>query len=227
MITAFIRTVILYFVIMIGMRLMGKRQIGELEPGEFVLTMMISDLASVPMQDFGIPLLSGLISIFTLLAFSMLLSCLSLRNIKFRELLCGKPVVLIQDGVLNQTAMARNRYTLDELLEELRGQGYFQLRDIKYAILENSGHLSVMPFKQSQPPSAEDLKLNIPDHQRLPVIFINDGRILSRDLYQSGHDEQWLKRILSERGISSPREIFLLALDTNGEIFYIKKEAAS
>ncbi len=223
MITAFIRTVILYFFIMIGMRLMGKRQIGELEPGEFVLTMMISDLASVPMQDFGIPLLSGLISILTLLSFSMLLSCLSLRNIKFRELLCGKPAILIQNGVLDQNAMARNRYTLDELLEELRGQGYFQLRDIKYAILENSGHLSVMPFKQSQPPSAQDFNLNLTDNQKLPIVFINDGRILSRDLYQHGYDENWLKQILSERGISSPREVFLLTLDSDGKIFYIKK----
>ena len=223
MITAFIRTVILYFFIMIGMRLMGKRQIGELEPGEFVLTMMISDLASVPMQDFGIPLLSGLISILTLLSFSMLLSCLSLRNIKFRELLCGKPAILIQNGVLDQNAMARNRYTLDELLEELRGQGYFQLRDIKYAILENSGHLSVMPFKQSQPPSAQDFNLNLTDNQKLPIVLINDGRILSRDLYQYGYDENWLNQILSERGISSPREIFLLTLDSDGKIFYIKK----
>ena len=92
--------------------------------------------------------------------------------------------------------MARNRYTLDELLEELRGQGYFQLRDIKYAILENSGHLSVMPFKQSQPPSAQDFNLNLTDNQKLPIVLINDGRILSRDLYQHGYDENWLKQIL-------------------------------
>ena len=123
MMTAFVRTLILYSLIMIGLRLMGKRQIGELEPGELVLTMMISDLATVPMQDFGIPLLAGVIPILTLLALSMLLSQLSLSSLRFRRLVCGTPSVLIREGVLQQEAMRKDRYTLDELLEELRGQG--------------------------------------------------------------------------------------------------------
>ena len=120
MMTAFARTVILYLLIMLGLRLMGKRQIGELEPSELVLTMMISDLATVPMQDFGIPLLAGIIPIVTLLALSMLVSQISLHNLRFREMICGTPSVLIQNGVLQQEAMRKNRYTLDELLEELR-----------------------------------------------------------------------------------------------------------
>ena len=119
MMTAFARTVILYFLIMTGLRLMGKRQIGELEPGELVLTMMISDLATVPMQDFGIPLLAGVIPILTLLALSMLLSQLSLTSLRFRRLACGAPSILIREGVLQQEVMRKNRYTLDELLEEL------------------------------------------------------------------------------------------------------------
>ena len=119
MMTAFTRTLILYFLIMLGLRLMGKRQIGELEPSELVLTMMISDLATVPMQDFGIPLLAGVIPILTLLALSMLLSQLSLYNLRFRELTCGTPAVLIRHGELQQKTMQKNRYTLDELLEEL------------------------------------------------------------------------------------------------------------
>lgn len=122
MITAFVRTLILYFLIMTGLRLMGKRQIGELEPGELVLTMMISDLATVPMQDFGIPLLAGVIPILTLLALSMLLSQLSMKSLRFRALVCGTPSVLVWEGALQQAAMRRNRYTLDELLEELRGR---------------------------------------------------------------------------------------------------------
>ena len=113
MMTAFARTVILYFLIMTGLRLMGKRQIGELEPGELVLTMMISDLATVPMQDFGIPLLAGVIPILTLLALSMLLSQLSLTSLRFRRLVCGTPSILIRNGVLQQEAMRRNRYTLE------------------------------------------------------------------------------------------------------------------
>ena len=123
MITAFVRTIILYFLIVVGMRLMGKRQIGELEPSELVLTMMISDLAAVPMQDFGIPLLSGLPPILTLLALSLLLSQLSLRSLRLRALICGTPTVLIRGGKLQQDAMRKNRFTIDELMEELREQG--------------------------------------------------------------------------------------------------------
>jgi len=129
MATAFLRTVILYFLIMAGLRLMGKRQIGELEPSELVLTMMLSDLATVPMQDFGIPLLSGVIPIFTLLSLSMLLSQLSLRSLRFRRVLCGSPTVLIDHGKLRQGAMRKNRFTIDELLEELRAQGISNLSD--------------------------------------------------------------------------------------------------
>ena len=123
MITAFARTVILYLLITLGLRLLGKRQIGELEPSELVLTMMLSDLATVPMQDFGIPLLSGVIPIATLLALSMLFSQISLQSIRFRALVCGTPSVLIRNGKLQQQAMRKNRYTLDELLEELREKG--------------------------------------------------------------------------------------------------------
>ena len=145
MATAFLRTVILYFLIMAGLRLMGKRQIGELEPSELVLTMMLSDLATVPMQDFGIPLLSGVIPILTLLSLSMLLSQLSLRSVRLRRVLCGSPTVLIDRGKLRQDAMRKNRFTLDELLEELRAQGVCDLKDVKYAVLENSGRRPSRP----------------------------------------------------------------------------------
>ena len=154
MMTAFTRTIILYFLIMVGLRLMGKRQIGELEPSELVLTMMISDLATVPMQDFGIPLLAGVIPILTLLAISMLLSQISLHHLRFRAVVCGTPSVLIRNGEIQQEAMRRNRYTLDELLEELRGQGISNIADVKYAVLENSGQLSVLPWAAQQPPTA-------------------------------------------------------------------------
>ena len=133
MITALCRTVILYFLIMIGLRLMGKRQIGELEPSELVLTMMISDLATVPMQDFGIPLLAGVIPILILLSLTLLMSQLSLLNLRFRALMCGTPAILIRNGKLQQAAMRKNRYTLDELLEQLRGQGYVSVDEVRWA----------------------------------------------------------------------------------------------
>lgn len=225
MMTAFARTIILYFLIMIGLRLMGKRQIGELEPSELVLTMMISDLATVPMQDFGIPLLAGVIPILTLLALSMLMSQLSLRNLRFRELVCGTPAVLIRDGNIQQAAMRKNRYTLDELLEELRGQGISSVEEVKYAVLENSGQLSVLPWTQRQPPSAAQLQLEIEDDVTLPTVLINDGRVMRKNLTACGLDSLWLQAQLQERQLASPKEVFLLTLDEHGQISCVKKEA--
>lgn len=225
MVTAFLRTVILYFLIMFSLRLSGKRQIGELEPSELVLTMMLSDLATVPMQDFGIPLLSGVIPILTLLAFSMLLSQLSLKSMRFRSLVCGSPTVLIDRGHLCQKAMQKNRFTIDELIEELRGQGYCDLKAVKYAILENSGQLSILPWPQEQPAAARQLHQIVEDDVELPIILINDGHTLQRNLQTCGKSENWLLQQLEERGISTPREVFLLTLSGDGTIFYLKKES--
>ena len=224
MMTAFVRTLILYSLIMIGLRLMGKRQIGELEPGELVLTMMISDLATVPMQDFGIPLMAGVIPILTLLALSMLLSQLSLTSLRFRRLACGAPSVLIREGVLQQEAMRKDRYTLDELLEELRGQGITGVEDVKYAVLENSGHLSVLPWARTQPPAAERMGLEVEDDVTLPVVLVNDGRLLRRNLEAQGLDEAWLREALRKEGLDSHRQAFLLTLDETGRVNCVRKE---
>ena len=224
MITAAARTIILYFLIMAGLRLMGKRQIGELEPGELVLTMMISDLATVPMQDFGIPLLAGVIPILILLSLSMLLSQMSLYSLRFRALICGTPSVLIRGGVLQQEAMRRNRFTLDELLEELREQGYARIGDVKYAVLENSGQLSILPWARTQPPSAGQLGLEAEDDVTLPVVLINDGRVLDKNLSACGRDRAWLRKTLEAKGFRSPKEVCLLTLDERGTVLCVGKE---
>lgn len=226
MMTAFLRTVILYVLIMLGLRFMGKRQLAELEPSELVLTMMISDLAAVPMQDFGIPLLAGIIPILTLMALSLLLSQICLHNLRFRKLLCGTPAILIKNGILQQEVMRQNRYTLDELLEELRGQGIADLKDVKFAVLENSGQLSVFPWPAQQPPTAAQLKLDLRDTTMLPVVLINDGRILEKNLYVCGHDLPWLQKELKQNGIASPKDVFLMTLDEQGGIYCVKKEQA-
>ena len=222
--TAFARACILYFLIMIGLRLMGKRQIGELEPSELVLTMMISDLATVPMQDFGIPLLAGVVPILTLLSLSLLLSQLSLHHLQLRALICGTPAILIEKGRICQTAMRKNRYTLDELLEELREQGYSKIADVKYAVLENSGQLSVFPWTAQQPPTAQQLGLDLQDDVTLPTVLINDGRLLKQNLKACGRDEQWLKKQLSREKAASHREVFLMTLDEDGTVYCVKKE---
>lgn len=223
MMTAFVRTVILYFLIMFGLRLMGKRQIGELEPSELVLTMMISDLATVPMQDFGIPLLAGVIPILTLLALSMLLSQLSLRYLRFRALVCGTPAVLIRDGTLQQEAMRKNRYTLDELLEELRGQGYTDLSAVKYAILETNGKLSVLPYAAQKPPTARQLKVSAQEGG-LPRVIISDGRLREHNLKALGHDRPWVERQLARRGCKEIEQVFLLLADEADSVYLSKKD---
>ena len=226
MITAFVRTIILYILITAGLRLLGKRQIAQLEPVELVLTMMISDLATVPMQDFGIPLLSGVIPIFTLLSLSMLLSQLSLHSLRFREVVCGAPVVRIRNGQIQQDAMAKNRYTPDELLEELRRQGITSVADVKYAVLENSGQLSVLPVTAQSPPTAAQLGLEVADEVTLPLVLVNDGSILRKNLAARGLDENWLQKELKKRRLSSPRQVFLLTVDEKGSVFCVKKGAA-
>ena len=226
MTTAFFRTVILYFVLMLGLRLMGKRQIGELEPSELVLTLLLSDLASVPMQDFGIPLAYGLLPIAVLLCLSMLLSFFSLKSIRFRSLLCGRPAIIIREGKLAQVAMLKNRLTVDELFEQLRGQGISQLSQVKYAILETSGKLSILPYAKDSPLTPAAAGVPVGDDVSLPLLIINDGRVLRHNLKASGYNERWLLSQLARRRLSSPRQVFLLTVDNSGAVTCVPKEAA-
>ena len=223
MITAFLRTIILYVLIMAGLRLTGKRQIGQLEPIELVLTMLISDLASVPMQDFGIPLLSGVIPIVTLLALSTLLSWCSLRNIRFRSLVCGEPAIVIRDGKLQQEVMRQNRLTLDEILEELRSQGVSDITTVKYAVLETSGQLSVLLYAHQQPATPEQLGVTVEDDVFLPTVLISDGRLLSRNLKKAGLDEKWLDKQLDQRRIKHPQDVFFMTVDEGKNVVVIEK----
>lgn len=226
MVTAFIRTIILYLILIIGLRLTGKRQIGELEPIELVLTLLLSDLASVPMQDFGIPLLNGLVPIVTLLSLSTLFSYFSMRSMRFRSLVCGEPAIIIREGKLLQDVMRHNRLTLDELLEELRGQGISDLNDVKYAILETSGQLSVLLRSDRQPVTARQLNREVEDDVFLPTVIINDGRLLRSNLKEIGLDEAWLQQQLCEQHLASTHDVFLLSVDSSGNVVCLPKENA-
>ena len=224
MITAFLRTVILYFLIILGLRLTGKRQIGQLEPIELVLTMTLSDLASVPMQDFGIPLLSGVIPIVTLLSLSTLLSWCSMRNLRFRSLACGEPAIVIRSGKLQQRDKQQNRQTLDEILEELRIQGISDITAVKYAVLETSGQLSILPYPDTQPATPRQLGVAVADDVTLPTVLINDGRLLEKNLKQAGLNGTWLCRQLETRHIRHTQDVFLMTIDENGQVVLIEKE---
>ena len=223
MFTGLVRTVILYILIIAGIRLMGKRQVGELEPSELVLSLIIADLASVPMQDFGIPLLTGVVPILTLLSLTMILSVLTMRSVRFRALLCGRPSIIIREGRVDQREMARNRLTVDELLEELRGQGYTDPSAVKYAILETNGQLSVLPFADQKPPTARQLGVEV-EQSGLPLILVSDGRLLERNLTTLGFDRAWLDKRLAEGGCSDPKQVFLLMADRGGAVYLARKD---
>ena len=223
MFTGLMRTLILYILIIAGVRLMGKRQVGELEPSELVLSLIIADLASVPMQDYGIPLLAGVVPILALLALTMMLSVLTMKSVRFRALLCGRPSIVVREGVPDQREMARNRLTVDELLEELRGQGYPDLSAVRYAILETNGRLSVLPFAGERPPTARELGVRARE-SGLPRVVVSDGRVLEDNLRALGKDRAWLREELGRRGCREPGEVFLLLADETGQTFLTKKE---
>lgn len=224
MVIAFVRTVILYLFIIAGIRLMGKRQVGELEPSELVLALIIADLAAVPMQDFGIPLLSGIIPILTLLCITMIISVLSMKNVKFRALICGRPSIIVENGKLHQKEMKKNRFTVDELMEELRMKGVTDISTVKYAILETNGQISVLPFSNQKPPTAKDMAV-APEEAGLPLVIINDGRVLDHNLKTRGYDQVWLNNQLKSHGVKKPEEVYLLTADELGRTYFAPKEA--
>lgn len=225
MLTAVVRTVILYLVIVIGIRLMGKRQIGQLEPSEFVLSLLIADLAAVPMQDFGIPIIMGVIPIVTLLCLSTILSVLTVKSIRIRALLCSRPSIVVQDGKILSREMVKNRFTVDELMEELRVAGVTDLDSVKYAVLETTGRISVITRKEEQPPTATDLGVQV-EENGLPVIVISDGRILTENMKVRNLSDQWLGQQLSGRKIEDISQVFLMTVDEAGKVYVSIKEGA-
>ena len=222
MFTGLVRTVILYLFIIVGIRLMGKRQVGELEPSELVMSLIIADLAAVPMQDYGIPLLTGLIPILALLALTMMLSVLTMRSLKLRTLLCGRPSIIIRAGELDVGEMHRNRLTVDELLEDLRIKGFTDPSQVWYAILETNGQLSVLPRAAQKPPTNAQMNKILPESE-LPLVLVSDGKILEDNLERLGHDRAWLSRQMAG---GEAAEQFLVMGTRAGVVYRAEKGAA-
>lgn len=223
MIQMIIHSIIIYGTLILLFRLMGKRQLGDLELSELIVTILISEMASIPMTDPEKPIWTGLVPVVTLLGMSYLLSYAAMKNVRFRALLSGKPALLIVHGRIDQTQMRRNRFTPDELTEALRNEGYLDLNTVEYAILETDGRLNVIPSPESRPVTAGQMGLEIED-SGYPVMVINNGRVLSKNLRLLGRDENWLKKILRENGLSSPEQVYLMTADMAGGIFLAPKE---
>ena len=220
-----IRTLIVYLALLLTMRLLGKRQLGEMELSEFVLAALIADLAAHPLQDIGIPMINGLIPIVTLFCCEVLISGLSMKHIKLRSILFGKPSILIMHGRIDQRELRNNRFTLDELMQELRSRGALDISKVEYAVLETDGRLNVILYPAEQPVTASQLQLQVPD-SGYPVSVVSDGRILSENLKRCGKDEAWLTQELQSRRIRSAREVFLMTVNAAGEIYLARKEKA-
>ena len=198
-----LRTIIIYTALLVSMRLMGKRQLGEMELSEFVVASLIADLASHPLQDVGIPMINGLVPIVTLFCCELLIAGLTLKSVRLRALLFGKPSMLIVRGQISQQEMRANRFTADELMQELRNQGIFDISQVEYAILETDGQLNVIPFPAEKPPTASQMGIQVKDGG-FPAIVVNDGRVLDAVLQSTGHDRDWLNRELHRLGFQSP-----------------------
>mgnify|MGYP003293644936 CR=1 FL=1 len=222
MILSYIRTIILYLVLIFSIRLMGKRQIGQMEASEFVVTMLVANLASIPMQDGGIPLMSGLIPMLTVLGLELGLSGLMMRSILVRRILCGKPGILIENGKILQENLRSTRITLDELTCHLRQKDVLDPAAVQYAILETDGNLSVFLYPKERPASAKDAGIR-PKPQYLPYTIIEDGRVFPENLHLAGKTEDWLSRVLGERR-STVGDTFLLTVDDADHIRWLRKE---
>jgi uncharacterized membrane protein YcaP (DUF421 family) len=225
MILSFFRTVILYLALIAAMRALGKRQIGQLEPSEFVVAMLIADLASIPMQNGGIPLLSGLIPILTVLGLELVLSGFAMGSVKFRRLMCGKPVILVENGKPIQKNLRQTRVTLDELTSHLRQKDVLDITTVQYAILETDGNLSVFPFPKEAPATAKEAGIHV-KKQYIPLTIIEDGFLSWDNLQKAGKDQRWLNRVLEEKG-TEVSATFLLTVDGSDRINWVGKEQNS
>jgi uncharacterized membrane protein YcaP (DUF421 family) len=218
-----VRAAILYILVVLIVRIMGKHQIGQLQPYELVITILISELAAVPMQDPDIPLINGIIPILTLLLIQISLSLLSLKSTIARRIICGGPSVLIENGKIQQSELTKLRYSINDLLEQLRLKDIPNIADVEYAILETSGKLSVIPKSQKRPVNPEDLKITTP-YEGLPLTLILDGDLKQKHLQQSRLSEDWLRNELAKFGLTNWDQVLLASLDSTGKLFIQPKD---
>lgn len=222
MLITLVRTIVLYILVVLALRLMGKRQIGQLQPSELVIAMMLSELASIPVENVGTPLLTGVIPIFTLIVAEMAFSYMTLKSRKLRKLLSGTPTVLVSKGQIIEKEMKRLRFNVDDLMEELRSNGYANILEIEYAIIESNGNLSVIPKSNKRPLTPEDIGIN-PQYEGIPYLLISDGVLNQDALKNAGVTVEWLFQHLNEYNISDIEDVFVATVDSAGKFFIQKK----
>lgn len=223
MILIFVRTIFLYILVLIVMRFMGKREISQLQPFELVISIMIADLATTPMSETGIPILYGIIPILGLLMMHIIISIINLKSIKIREIICGKPRILMFRGKIDEKAMIKENFTINELQERLRVNGIFNLEDVEYAILETSGQITVIPKPNKRGTTPEDFGIE-PEYVGMSYDLVIDGKVMTDNLVKLGKDYNWLKKQVQKFHMQ-PEEALVVVMSGNGSIFCQRKES--
>ena len=222
MLINFFRSIILYIIVLIVMRMMGKREIGQLQPFELAISIMIADLATIPMTDTGIPIGNGIVPILGLLLMHLLISLINIKSIKLREIICGKPRILIYRGRIQEKAMIKERFTINELQERIRSQNVLNLGDVEYAILETSGQITVIEKPNKRQAIPEDFGI-MPEYEGIPYDLVVDGKIMYQNLKEIGKDYNWLKKEVNKFKFN-PEDALVVTIDGKGQIFCQKKE---
>ena len=222
MILIFVRSIFLYVLVLIVMRFMGKREISQLQPFELVISIMIADLATTPMSETGIPILYGIIPILGLLMMHIIISIVNLKSIRIREIICGKPSIFMFRGKIDEKAMIKENFTINELQERLRVNGIFNLEDVEYAILETSGQITVIPKPDKRGTTPEDFGIE-PEYVGMSYDLVIDGKVMTDNLKKLGKDYNWLKKQVGNFKMK-PEEALVVVLSGNGSIFCQRKE---
>lgn len=220
-----IRTLIIYFTLLIMMRLLGKRQLGEMELSEFVVAALVADLASHPLQDLGIPMINGLVPVLTLFCCEVFISWGTMKSIRLRTLFFGKPEMLIKDGRIVQKSLIKNRFTTDELMQELRNQGCLDISKIQYAVLETDGRVNVIKYPAERPVTASQMNISC-DKGGYPVTVISAGRVNESNLKLLSLNREWLTKTLAEKGLDSPHKVFFMCVNGEGQYYISQIEEA-
>lgn len=215
------RTVLFHAILIVTVRLLGKRQIGEMEPSEFVVTMLLANLATIPMEEPDRSILHGIVPIGLVIAAEMLMALLMFRSIRVRRLLCGKPVILIENGRILEKNLRQTHVNLDELTMHLREQEIFDLSEVKFAILETNGQLSTLLYAKDRPASAKDAGIKATETE-LPVTLISDGNLMQDNLKIAKRDAAWVTKELQKRNCKLT-EVLLMTLDSAGKVYFVKK----
>jgi len=217
----FIRAVILYCVIIFSVRLMGKRQIGELQPSELAVTILISNIATLPVEDTGIPLITGLLPVLTLVCLDVLMSWLSVKSKKIRGIVSGEPVIIISNGKVDQKKLYELRFTTDDLMEAVRAEGIFDIAEVQFAVVETTGKVSVYPKFSARPVTNGDMEIKQPSFDP-PSVVVQDGKIMDSSLERLGLGEGWLAKTLTANGLNQT-DVFLMTAQSAGKYRIIRK----